>query len=106
MPPVPSSSMTRYGPSCAPGAKRLIGESIHANRLDVARYRGSNGDGIEVQNMPVSVKKISLWRAEVDNKPGALAALMQPLAAAGANLKVVMGYRHTAVKKGKAIVEI
>jgi hypothetical protein len=56
--------------------------------------------------MPVSVKRISLWRAEVDNKPGALAALMQPLAGAGANLKVVMGYRHTAVKQGKAIVEI
>lgn len=56
--------------------------------------------------MPVSVKRITLWRAEVDNKPGALAALMQPLAGAGANLKVVMGYRHTAVKQGKAIVEI
>jgi hypothetical protein len=56
--------------------------------------------------MPVSVKRITLWRAEVDNKPGALAAVMQPLAAAGANLKVVMGYRHTAVKQGKAIVEI
>jgi hypothetical protein len=56
--------------------------------------------------MPVSVKRITLWRAEVDNKPGALAALMQPLAGAGANLKVVMGYRHTAVKQGKAVVEI
>jgi hypothetical protein len=56
--------------------------------------------------MPVSVKRITLWRAEVDNKPGALAALMQPLAGAGANLKVVMGYRHTAVKQGKAIVEV
>jgi hypothetical protein len=56
--------------------------------------------------MPVSVKRITLWRTEVDNKPGALAALMQPLAGAGANLKVVMGYRHTAAKQGKAIVEI
>jgi hypothetical protein len=56
--------------------------------------------------MPVSVKRITLWRAEVDNKPGALAAVMQPLAGAGANLKVVMGYRHTAVRQGKAIVEI
>src|SRR6516225_9763963 len=57
-------------------------------------------------NMPVSVKRITLWRTEVDNKPGALAALTQPLAGAGANLKVVMGYRHTAAKQGKAIVEI
>jgi hypothetical protein len=56
--------------------------------------------------MPVSVKRITLWRTELDNKPGALAALMQPLASAGANLKVVMGYRHTAAKQGKAIVEI
>jgi len=56
--------------------------------------------------MPVSVKRITLWRAEVDNKPGALAAVVQPLAGAGANLKVVMGYRHTALKQGKAIVEI
>jgi hypothetical protein len=56
--------------------------------------------------MPVSVKRITLWRTELDNKPGALAALMQPLAGAGANLKVIMGYRHTALKQGKAIVEI
>ncbi len=56
--------------------------------------------------MPVSVKRITLWRGEIDNTPGALAAVMQPLAGAGANLKVMMGYRHTAVKKGKAILEI
>lgn len=56
--------------------------------------------------MPVSVKRITVWRGEVDNKPGALAAIMQPLAGSGANLKVVMGYRHTAVKQGKAVVEI
>lgn len=43
--------------------------------------------------MAVSVKQIKLWRAEVANRPGALAGALGPLAQAGAALKVVMGYR-------------
>ena len=35
--------------------------------------------------MAISVKKTSLWRREVDNKPGMLAQTLQPLADAGAN---------------------
>ena len=42
--------------------------------------------------MAISVKKTSLWRREVDNRPGALAKSLQPLADAGADLEVVMGY--------------
>lgn len=43
--------------------------------------------------MAVRVRAITLWRVETDNKPGTLAQTLQPLAAAGADLQVVMGYR-------------
>ena len=55
--------------------------------------------------MPVTVKKITLWRAEVDNQPGTLAGIVGPLAKAGADLKVVMGYRIHA-SGGKAAIEV
>lgn len=41
--------------------------------------------------MAVTVKKIVLWRKEVDNKPGTLAEVLAPLAEAGADLQVIMG---------------
>jgi hypothetical protein len=43
--------------------------------------------------MAVRVKQVSLWRSEVPNRAGALADALVPLARAGANLRVVMGYR-------------
>jgi hypothetical protein len=55
--------------------------------------------------MPVTVKKIVLWRTEVENKPGTLASTMGPPAKAGADVKVVMGYRHPTAG-GKATIEI
>jgi len=55
--------------------------------------------------MPVTVKKIILWRTEVDNKPGALAGAIEPPAKAGADLRVIMGYRHPTVQ-GKAAIEV
>lgn len=55
--------------------------------------------------MPVTVKKIILWRTEVDNKPGALASTLEPPAKAGADLKIIMGYRHPAAE-GKATIEV
>jgi hypothetical protein len=55
--------------------------------------------------MPVTVKKIILWRSEVDNKPGALASTIEPPAKAGADLKVIMGYRHPTAE-GKATIEV
>src|SRR5437870_13752910 len=47
--------------------------------------------------MAVTVKRITLWRADVDNHPGVLARALEPLAQAGADLRLVMGYRlpHT-----------
>src|SRR5258708_38884991 len=44
--------------------------------------------------MPVTVKTISLWRKEVENQVGTLAQTLEPLAKAGANLRVLMGYRY------------
>jgi len=55
--------------------------------------------------MALTVRKIVLWRAEVDNRPGALASTLDPPAKAGADLSVVMGYRHPAAK-GKATIEV
>ncbi|MDQ5858891.1 MAG: hypothetical protein M3542_11530, partial [Acidobacteriota bacterium] len=43
--------------------------------------------------MAVSVKSITLWRAEVDNRPGTLAGALGPLAESGASLRVAMAYR-------------
>src|SRR5437867_11793083 len=43
--------------------------------------------------MAVTVKRITLWRADVDNQPGVLARTLEPLAQAGADLRLVMGYR-------------
>ena len=43
--------------------------------------------------MAVSVKAITLWRAEVDNRPGTLAKALGPLAESGASLRVAMVYR-------------
>jgi hypothetical protein len=55
--------------------------------------------------MPVTVKNISLWRKEVENKTGVLAQTLEPLAKAGADLHVVMGYRYPG-DETKAVVEI
>lgn len=55
--------------------------------------------------MPITVKKITLWRSEVDNQPGALASTIEPPAKAGADLKVIMGYRHPTAE-GKAAIEV
>ncbi len=42
--------------------------------------------------MAVTVKKITLWRKEVAHDAGALAGVLEPLAQAGADLRLVMGY--------------
>jgi hypothetical protein len=55
--------------------------------------------------MPVTVKNISLWRAEVENRPGALAQTLEPLSAAGANLQVLMGYGYPG-NETKAAIEV
>ena len=44
--------------------------------------------------MAVKVKKITLWRKELENQTGTLARTLEPLAGVGVDLQVVMGYRH------------
>ena len=55
--------------------------------------------------MPVRVRPITLWRAEVDNQPGVLAQTLEPFAAAGGDLQVVMGYRLPG-DRARAAIEI
>jgi len=43
--------------------------------------------------MALTVKRITLWRREVQNQPGMLASTLEPLARAGVDLRLVMGYR-------------
>jgi hypothetical protein len=55
--------------------------------------------------MAVSIRKLTLWRTEVQHRPGALSELLEPLAAAGADLQIVMGYRIPG-QKTRAVVEV
>jgi hypothetical protein len=55
--------------------------------------------------MAITLKKITLWRKETDNKPGALADTLAPLARARTDLQAVMGYRYPG-DQGKAAIEL
>ncbi len=52
----------------------------------------------------ITVKQVTLWRKDVANNPGVLADGLQPLAEAGANLRVVMGYGMGA--SNRAAIEV
>ncbi len=56
-------------------------------------------------SMPVTVKNISLWRKEVENQVGTLAHTLEPVTKAGANLRVLMGYRYPG-EATKAAIEL
>ena len=43
--------------------------------------------------MALTVKVITLWRREIENRAGALAGVLQPLATTKADLQVLMAYR-------------
>jgi hypothetical protein len=53
--------------------------------------------------MATKVKRIVLWRGEVENEPGALARTLGPLA--GSNLEIVMGY-HRHGEGNRAVIEV
>jgi hypothetical protein len=55
--------------------------------------------------MALTVKPVRLWRKEIDNKPGALAQTLEPLATEGADLQIVMGYRYPGHEE-KAAIEL
>ena len=43
--------------------------------------------------MAITVKPITLWRKEIEHRPGALAEALAPLADSGINMQVLMAYR-------------
>jgi len=53
--------------------------------------------------MAIQIRKIHLWRREAADAPGTGASTLEPLARAGASLKLVMGYR---IHDGRAAVEV
>jgi hypothetical protein len=55
--------------------------------------------------MAVTVKKIKLWRKEVENRPGILANALAPLASAGTDIHLVMAYRFPR-EQSKAAIEL
>lgn len=55
--------------------------------------------------MALTVKRITLWRTEVENRVGALAAALEPLARTGADLKVLMAYRYPG-NEARAAIEV
>jgi hypothetical protein len=55
--------------------------------------------------MAISVKKITLWRREMEDRPGTLAQVLAPVASAGTSLRVVMAYRYPE-PAGRAAVEL
>ncbi len=44
--------------------------------------------------MAITVKRVQLWRNEVESRPGLLAGALGTLASAGADLQIVMAYRY------------
>ena len=55
--------------------------------------------------MSVTVKKITVWRGEVDNRAGALARVLEPLRAVRGSLDLVMGYRIPGLHE-RAVIEV
>ena len=55
--------------------------------------------------MSVTVKSMSLWRKEAENRTGLLAQTLEPLAKARADLGVVLGYRLPG-NYAKAAIEV
>src|ERR1700674_4884314 len=63
-----------------------------------------DADSDEGGTMALTVKKITLWRGKVDNRPGTLAEVLAPAATARTDLKVVMGYRERG--EAQAVIEL
>ena len=57
------------------------------------------------ETRPITIKKITLWRGEIDANPSSLAKTLQPLAEAGIRLQAFMRYRHFRDEK-RAVVEV
>ena len=55
--------------------------------------------------MAVTVRKITVWRTEVDNRTGALAQMLEALSVARGSLDVLMGYRIPGQHE-RAVIEV
>ncbi len=55
--------------------------------------------------MAVTIRRVMLWQTEIENEPGALSAVLEPLAQAGLDLQAVMN-RCIPGRRGRATVEI
>lgn len=55
--------------------------------------------------MAISIRPVTLWRSEVENRPGVLASTLEHLARSGANLQVVMAYRYPG-NESRAAIEV
>ncbi len=53
--------------------------------------------------MAVKVKKVILWKRELENRPGTLAEALKPFAEAKQNLQVVMGYGYPGERERAAL---
>jgi len=53
--------------------------------------------------MAVKVKKAVLWKRDLENRPGTLAASLKPFADAKQNLQVVMGYAYPGERNRSAL---
>ncbi len=49
------------------------------------------------------MKKVALWRKEIEKRPGMLASALQPLSDAGADLQVLMAYRYPGAEDKGAV---
>jgi hypothetical protein len=54
--------------------------------------------------MSIAVKKVILWRREIENRPGSLAQSIKPLAKSGINLQILVGYAPHS--QGQGAVEV
>jgi hypothetical protein len=73
-------------------ARRGIGKKAEAGVVSTSS--GVNEIFTGGAAMPVTVKTIPLWRKEIENQVGTLAQILEPVTKAGANLRVLMGYRY------------
>lgn len=53
--------------------------------------------------MAITVKVITLWRREIENRPGELAGVLQPLAGSRADIQVLMAYRFPGNERRGAV---
>ena len=53
--------------------------------------------------MPYSIRKVDVWAAEIDDRPGGLAEKLEALAKAGASLEFIIA-RRAPDKPGKGVV--